>query len=397
MNDVPSRFGDYLLVEKLGVGGMGEIFRAVRAIDDGKTPREVVIKRILSAYVTTERYLAAFQAEATVTRALNHPNVVKVYEYGQVEGQPYLVLESVVGRSLKQIIHRAKICAEMLPVGFALHVIVEVLKALQHAHTRVDAAGNKLHIVHRDVSPDNVLISFAGEVKLLDFGIAKANVDRPETEPGLVKGKYHYFPPEQARGGVLDARSDVYAAGSVLHELLTGRPRLDGRMLSVMRKLANAELPPVHETAPELEGALSACISRAMAADRVVRYPSALAFQQDLARVMVKLTPETSRQTVVDTMRRLFAKEVAELGPRPVSRPAELPTQVVLHPTEKVYRPTLETVADRPIREHSPLASPPTPPADAYDAEPDPLVNDDSDLPTDPHLRLPVIGRSAIR
>jgi len=220
--DTPKRLAEFEIIRRLGVGGMAEVFLAKKRGAEG-TYKVLVVKRILPAHGSSRRFRAMFAEEAQLATRLNHPNIVQVYEfqdYGD-EGQ-LLSMEYVEGPDLRRLSRAARAKEQRLPPYVAAYIIGEVAKGLHYAHERKDEGGTPLDIVHRDVSPQNILLSYEGGVKIADFGIASANLFREE--PGVLKGKTAFMSPEQARGERVDRRTDIYSLGVVFHELLSGRP-----------------------------------------------------------------------------------------------------------------------------------------------------------------------------
>jgi serine/threonine protein kinase len=227
MNDVPARpppkrLADFEISRRLGAGGMAEVFLAKKRGAEG-TYKQLVLKRILPAYGSSRRFRTMFAEEAQLATRLNHPNIVQVYDfqdYGE-EGQ-LLSMEYVEGPDLRKLMRAAQGKQQRIPPYLSAYIIAEVAKGLHYAHERKDEAGKPIDIVHRDVSPQNILLSYDGAVKIADFGIASANLFREE--PGVLKGKTAYMSPEQARGERVTRRTDIYSLGVVFYELLTQRP-----------------------------------------------------------------------------------------------------------------------------------------------------------------------------
>ncbi|HMR80703.1 MAG TPA: serine/threonine-protein kinase, partial [Polyangiaceae bacterium] len=261
----PERLADFEIIRRLGAGGMAEVFLAKKRGAEG-TYKLLVVKRILPAYGSSRRFRSMFGEEAQLATRLNHPNIVQVYDfqdYGD-EGQ-LLSMEYVEGPDLRKVMRAAAHARTRVPPWIAAYIAAEVAKGLHYAHERRNEGGEPLDIVHRDVSPQNVLLSFEGAVKIADFGIASANLFREE--PGVLKGKTAYMSPEQARGEKVDRRSDIYSLGVVFHELLTGRPlhgAADGNeLLEAVR--AGAVEPPstfAREIPPELEVIVMRALSK---------------------------------------------------------------------------------------------------------------------------------------
>ena len=314
--DSPSqKFGVYRLLTKLGRGGMGEAWRAVREGPAG-IQKDVVIKRILRTFSEDQSFRENFVNEAKLTARLSHGNIAQVFDFGEVDGEWFMALEYVNGRPLSRVIDRAREKGlRALPTPVAIYIAMEMLKGLSHAHTRTDDSAQPLNIVHRDVSPDNVMVSFEGEVKLLDFGIAKAKLaGRQETQTGLVKGKVRYFSPEQAQGQNVDARSDIWSVALVLYEMLAGRPALEGQQHVVLVKLARGEVPRIRVRAPWVPEPLADIITRALQEERDARYSTALQFQEALGKYLHSTAPALSQSSVAGTMAWLFDDELVFEG-----------------------------------------------------------------------------------
>ena len=218
----PLTFGSYELLDKVATGGMAEVYRA-RARRPGGVKKIVCLKRIHPNLCADPSFVDMFIEEARLGVTLSHGNIVPVFDFGCIDGYHYLVMDFVEGYDLAQVLARARIVEEPFSRELALYVALEVLEGLSYAHERLDEHGRSLELVHRDISPSNVMVSGAGEVKILDFGIARSALREFRTRTGVVKGKPGYMAPEQARGVEVDARVDVYACGVMLREMLTGR------------------------------------------------------------------------------------------------------------------------------------------------------------------------------
>jgi eukaryotic-like serine/threonine-protein kinase len=327
------QFGRFELGARLGRGGMAETWKG-QMYGAAGVKRPVVIKRILPNYVSEAGFIEAFINEARVSALLNHGNIAQVLDFGEIEGEYFLAMEYVHGRTLEQLLDRAATKGlNPLPAHVATFVVTEVLKGLHYAHTRTDEKGQPLNIVHRDVSPDNILVGFDGQVKLLDFGVAKARLlGRAETEPGLVKGKWHYFSPEQATAAPLDARSDVFAAGIVLYQCICGRLPFEGQAHVAMNAIAEARYPPPLTVERTLDPALCEVVQRALIREPAGRFQSAAAMENALERLMMKRHSPFSGEAMQAFMHHVFADQLAGEGvaqlratPDPVPI-AELPT-----------------------------------------------------------------------
>ncbi|HEX6837912.1 MAG TPA: serine/threonine-protein kinase [Polyangia bacterium] len=263
-----TQFGKYTLVERLGRGGMADVWKAKISGPAG-FQRTLVIKRILPHLVEDEHFKAMFVSEARLSARLNHANIVQVFELGDVEGELYLAMEYVRGRDLVNVV-RAQLMHSLPPPGMGAFVARELCRALAYAHALTDDDGVPLRLIHRDVSPSNVMISFDGAVKLLDFGIAKAmaEVNENRTVTGTLKGKFGYMSPEQVEGKEVDHRSDLFAAGIVLHEILTGKRLFKGASdLQTIAMVRDARVEPPSLFNPAVPRELDDICLKALARD----------------------------------------------------------------------------------------------------------------------------------
>jgi serine/threonine-protein kinase len=280
---LPHRFGStYLLFDRIGQGGMAEIFLARGKTSIGAT-RLAVVKLVLPLLASDSRFAAMLVAEAKLAAQLTHANVVQTYDLGREEGRLYIAMEYVEGFDLNELLRRCARAKLPLPAEFALFIVGETLRALDYAHRRRDADGKPLGIVHRDVSPSNVLISFEGEVKLCDFGIARAVSASADLTPEAIEGKAAYMSPEHARAQGIDGRSDIFAASIILYEMLAGRrlykPAPGQDALAMARE---AEIPPLPDRSLPDHARLAAIVARGLAVDPAQRYGTALAMVRDL-------------------------------------------------------------------------------------------------------------------
>ncbi|MBI4914573.1 MAG: serine/threonine protein kinase [Acidobacteria bacterium] len=276
---LPSELGDYLLVEHVGRGGMADIYLAERRFAIGAR-RTCAVKEIIPELCTNERFLCMLGAEARLVSRLRHPNIVGVECLDAASGAPFIVMEYVEGLDLRELLRRATERRMALPLAVSITILCDVLRGLDHAHRATDAEGRPLGVVHRDVSPSNVLLGFDGQVKLCDFGIA-ASVDGVPTE--AIEGKAGYMSPEHARGEPVDARADLFAVGIMLWELVSGRrlyQKASGVPLLVQARRAARPALPLRDL-PEEEW-LHAVIDRALAVNRAERYGSAREMLHDL-------------------------------------------------------------------------------------------------------------------
>ncbi len=268
-----TRLGHYRLVRRLAVGGMAELFVAV-AQGAGEFAKPVAIKRILPRLAAEEHFVEMFFEEARLAASLDHPHIAKVLDFGEEGGLPYIVMELVHGVDLGVLL---RAIGGPLPTEIALTVLVQLAEALHHVHEQRDLrTGKPLGLVHRDVSPSNVLVGYSGGVKLTDFGIVKATSATQYTATGALKGKLSYLAPEQARCERLDRRTDVYALGLVMYELFTGR-RMHRAMseVALLARVCDGEYTPPSAIREDLDPEIEAIIARALMADPETRFATA--------------------------------------------------------------------------------------------------------------------------
>ena len=313
---LPHSFGRYALFDFIGKGGMAEIYLARETGELGAT-RRCVVKQILPTLASRPAFGEMLVHEAKLAARLSHANVVQVFDLGREAGRLYIAMEYVEGFDLNDLLKRCSRTRVPLPFELAVHVVREALKGLEHAHRRTDDAGRPLGIVHRDVSPSNLLVSFEGEVKVCDFGIARANDtiarESPSRELGeVLKGKAGYMSPEHARGEEIDARADVFAIGIVLWELAMGRRmyKTDGggeALLELARRGIVPELTGFDLPSPE---SLRRIVGRALAFDRSARYASAAEMQRDLDDYAIGAKLVSSPLQIGDWLAKTFGEEI---------------------------------------------------------------------------------------
>ena len=309
---LPQVFGRYLLVQRLSRGGMGEIFLAKHGLAGFE--KLAVIKKVLPHLAADQQFISRFVDEAQVAIKLQHVNVAQVFEVGRVGEEYFLALEYVEGRDLRRILALLGQLKQRLPVDLALFIGREVANGLAYAHRRTSNDGASLNLVHCDISPPNVLVSFEGETKVIDFGIAKSAIRGTATDPKMGFGKFGYMAPEQLiRGGVVDHRTDLYAAGVVLFELLTGQrlyeagPEPDYRALA--KKVAKGEHKLPSEIAPAL-APYDDLVATALRPKQEDRYQSAAEFRDAIQQCLVGVNPTISTDQLGAYMRELFSPEM---------------------------------------------------------------------------------------
>ena len=284
----PERFGRYVLLDRIGEGGMAEVFRAIMPGAEG-FKRTLVVKRIHSQHGQSARFVDMFVHEARIGAMLNHPNIVQVYDFGNVDGHFFLAMEYLCGRDVLAIIRRLRDMKRPFPISIAAHVAHEVAGCLGYAHALASPEGRSLDIVHRDVSPSNVMCLREGGVKLLDFGIAKAIGEEAseDTGQGNFKGKLPYMAPERMRDEPIDGRSDLYSLGVVLWEMLTRRRLFRGDSeVETFKNILEMPVQPPSSQRPDVPASLDAIVMRALDRDPNKRYASGQAMADDLEEVL---------------------------------------------------------------------------------------------------------------
>lgn len=308
--DFEPTYGKYRLVEKVAAGGMAEVFRAT-STSIGGFQKTVAVKRILPQLSTDAEFVSLFIDEAKLTVSLSHSNIVQVFDFGRIENNYYIAMEFVDGRDMTRILIKQTRLGKTVPIDVGCYIIAMVLRGLEYANTRRGSDGEMLGIVHRDVSPHNILVSFDGEVKIADFGIAKARTKVSLTRPGVVLGKFAYMSPEQARGDDVDARSDVYSSGIALFETVTGRRLFYAENpADVLLKVRDPHVPTPSRYNPLIPSALDEIILKALAPRRSERYQSCRDFSTALEAFLVELSPGFNDSHLVRFMKELFEDEV---------------------------------------------------------------------------------------
>jgi len=312
-SEFPVAFGRYLLLKRLSRGGMGEIFLAkvgeIRGFE-----KFVIIKKILPQLAENEEFITRFIDEAQVAIKLNHVNIAQVYEVGRVDGEYFLAIEFIDGRDVRRILRRCRDTGTRLPVDLCLFVARDLAAGLAYAHRRQVKQGQALALVHCDISPPNVMVSYEGEVKIIDFGIARSALRTADSNPNVGFGKFGYMAPEQLiRGGVIDRRTDIYAAGVVLYELLTGERLYQFPEGTDYRQMARAVCQGNY-LAPSsrdnrLDVSIDAILARALAVKQEHRFQLAEEFRDALQRKLSQINPTISADRLARVMEELFGTE----------------------------------------------------------------------------------------
>jgi serine/threonine protein kinase len=421
----PIPFGKYYLLERINVGGMAEVFKA-KAFGVEGFERLLAVKRILPNIAEDEEFITMFIDEAKIAVQLNHANIAQIFDLGKVDDSYFIALEYVSGRDLRGIFDRCRQLGEPMPIAQACFIIMKVCEGLDYAHNKRDAAGHELNLVHRDVSPQNVLISYEGEVKLIDFGIAKAAGKASKTQAGILKGKFGYMSPEQVRGLPIDRRSDIFSVGIVLYELLTGERLFVGESdFSTLEKVRNVEILPPSTYNRKIPEELERIVLKALAKDVDERYQNAIDLHDDLQAFMYSSGEFYARKDLAAWQKKTFAKEIEEETRKLDAQQKMLAPEAPPTPSPPMRRTSGQMPAMTPIQPGAPAAplpprntlrgvgtGPPPPPAAAFNAPPPPAVAEsawqdeelatniydrppDGDAPTPPPQTLPIEMRPA--
>ena len=312
-------FGRFGILGRIAFGGMAEIFLAREEAQAGAS-RLLVVKRILPHVADDENFTKMFLDEARLAMQLSHPNICHIYEFGQLEGAYFIAMEWINGVQLGKLIRRAR-SEGGLPPQVAVRVISRIAEALHYAHRAKDQLGRPLGIVHRDVSPHNIMVSYDGNVKLLDFGIAKAASHNTKTQAGVIKGKFSYMSPQQCLGQSIDGRADVFALGVVLWESLTGKPLYHRKTeYETMRAVIEEAAPPLQSVREGLPPRLNEIVQKALAKSENDRYPTAGALQEDLERWLSEEHHVVNAAKIGEYMEQLYEDEIKR-GPLVDSTP----------------------------------------------------------------------------
>ena len=308
----PRQFGNYWLLDRINVGGMAEVWKA-KSFGSNGFERIVAIKRILPNIAEDKEFIDMFVDEAKISVQLTHPNIAQVTDLDKVDDQYYIAMEYIQGKDLRTIFDRLHNSHTPMDISQACFCIMKVCEGLDYAHQKKDNNGVKIGIIHRDISPQNIIVSFEGDVKIIDFGIAKAAGKASQTQAGILKGKFGYMSPEQVRGLQLDNRSDIFSLGIILYELLTNERLFQGESdFSTLEKVRNAEILPPTAYNRSIPEQLETIMLKALAKEMEERYFTALDFHEELQAFMFANGWFYSRKDLADWMKREFKKDIDE-------------------------------------------------------------------------------------
>ena len=305
-----TRFGKYTLLNRIAVGGMAEIFLARQAGVEG-FEKIICLKRIRPHLSSQPAFVQMFLNEAKLAAQLNHPNIVQIYDLGRVGESYFIAMEYISGRDMSRIIAKAEKKSIPFPVVYALKIASSVLEGLYYAHNRTDAYGSPLNIVHRDVTPENIVVSFSGNVKILDFGIAKATSQLEQTRAGEIKGKLSYMSPEQCLGQQLDHRSDVFSLGVVLYEWVSGYKLFTGENeMAILKSIVDGKIYPPSYFKEDVPEAVERILLKALEKDREKRYQSGWDMQLDIDTFLGSYEFTPSNIHLSNFIKQLFEDEL---------------------------------------------------------------------------------------
>ena len=307
----PKQFGKYQLLDKIAVGGMAELFRAKLTGVEG-FEKLIAIKKILPNLSQEENLVKSFIDEAKLAALLHHENIIQIYDFGSLDNEYFIAMEFLFGKDLRTIRQTAK--ERELPLGMEniLYLIARICAGLDYSHNLKDLQGKPLNIIHRDINPQNILVTYDGQVKIIDYGIAKAASHNTKTRENLIKGKLAYMSPEQANGQTIDHRSDIFSAGIILYELLAVRRMFEGETMHVLSLVREAQFDPPEEVIPDLPAKLNQILRRALAKDTEERYQSAGEMLAEVEECAFEMSLRPNARNFAQYIKELFEEEYAE-------------------------------------------------------------------------------------
>jgi serine/threonine protein kinase len=355
-------FGKYLLLKKLESGGMGEIFLA-KSKGAGGFEKLVVIKRILTQHVDSQEYLDMFLSEARLAAKFSHSNIVQVNDMGEQDGAFYHAMEYIHGKMLRDLIDRAKQLGATIPPALVIEIISGVCAGLSYAHNLHDMSGQPYNIIHRDINPHNVMISFSGDIKIIDFGIAKSEISLNKTETGTLKGKFVYMSPEQSAAEKLDKRSDLFSVGITMYEMMSfHNPFAKPNVVLSLDAIQRFEPPAPSTISPKYEP-FDAISAKALAKKAADRYPDCTDLRNDLQNLLITGAVPRSEQSLADFMRELFDEQIEQANKELVELDKIVPVEGAsdLPPALPQSQPTLGQYTAAPqqpawINQSNPMA-----------------------------------------
>jgi len=306
----PRQFGKYQLLDKIAVGGMAELYRAKVTREYG-FEKQVAIKKILPHLSDEGNLVKSFIDEAKLAALLQHENIVQIYDFGKMDGEYFIAMEYLFGKDLRKLTSKTIEKAVPIDLENTLYVISRLCAGLDYSHNLKDLKGKPLNIIHRDINPQNIFITYDGQVKIIDFGIAKAASHNSTTHEGLIKGKLAYMSPEQAKGDPIDHRSDIFSTGIILYELLAGQRMFQGEAIQIYAQVRDAAYKPLESLVPDLPARLHDVVQHALAKEPDERYQSCGEMLADLEECIFELSFRPNARRFASCVKDLFKQEFA--------------------------------------------------------------------------------------
>jgi len=298
----------YVLLDRIGIGGMAEIYRS-KLIGDKGFEKQIVIKKLLSQFAQDKEMVRLFIGEARLAALLQHENIAATYDFGEIDGNFYLAMEYLSGKDLYTVLQKTRERENCLEIKHALLIASKICEGMDYAHRLKDLQGKPLNIIHRDLTPHNIFITYDGKVKIFDFGVAKAEMLDNKTRAGVVKGKLSYMSPEQLSGEAIDFRSDVFSIGILLYEMLSGQRMYSGDTATLIKKCITVDYEHLENIVPDLPPELHAILHKALARDVEARYQSCADMQADIDDLMFSMAERQDSKSLQNYIRSLFANE----------------------------------------------------------------------------------------
>jgi hypothetical protein len=311
---LPARFGSYILLDRIASGGMADVYRA-KASGAEDFQRLVAIKCMRPDLGDDKQFVPMFIDEAKLAAQLSHSNIVQIYELGRVGSRLYIAMELIWGKDLKQILRTLRALGKQLPLQLCAYVVHRTAEALDYAHQFTTVEGRRLNLIHRDVSPQNLLITYDGQLKVVDFGIARADERQTQTQVGVLKGKFAYMAPEQTANQPLDHRVDIFALGSVFFEMLTGRQLFGAEnQLAIIEKVRTMAPPPIQSLRPDVPAEVDQILARALAKRPDQRYRTALELAEAVSRFLIHDNTIFGERQAGSFMGTVYAEDIERAG-----------------------------------------------------------------------------------
>lgn len=305
------KFGKYILLDRIAVGGMAEVYRAKLTGEKG-FEKLIVVKKMLPYMTEDPEMVTYFIDEAKLAALLQHENIIHIYDFGEMEGSYFIAMEYLFGRDLKSVFHKSSQVNLPINLENSLFIASKICEGLEYAHNLMDLHGASLNIVHRDISPQNIFITYDGKIKTIDFGIAKTTTQTTKTQVGIIKGKVAYMSPEQAEGKSIDRRSDIFAVGILLYEMITRKEMYDGDTMQVLNKAINAQYEPPENLTPGLPPKVYEILHRALNKNLEKRYQSCGEMMTDIENCLYDIKCRPNAKMLEKYITSLFEKEYSD-------------------------------------------------------------------------------------